>query len=71
LNIDRVKKIKIALIRRGWNQGDLSERLGISQAYLSLVLSGRRNVPWIWMRIFEELGLPRSGGRGPKMGDKE
>lgn len=48
MNEELVKEVKIALIRRGWNQGDLARKVGISQAYLSLVLKGGRDVPWIW-----------------------
>jgi transcriptional regulator with XRE-family HTH domain len=61
LDIDRVKEVKIALIRRGWNQGDLADSLGISQSYLSLLLKGRKEAPWIWKRIDEELGITGTG----------
>lgn len=65
LDNDRVKEVKIALILRGWTQGDLSGRVGISQAYLSLVLRGRREAPWVWGRIREELGLSGEGAIRP------
>ncbi len=54
---ETVKEVKIALIRRGWTQGDLSVRIGVSQAYLSLILNGRREVPWIEKRVLVALGL--------------
>ncbi|MHB1287066.1 MAG: helix-turn-helix domain-containing protein [Leptospirales bacterium] len=39
---DAVKKIRIALLEKGWNQEVLADRLGISPTYLSLIISGRR-----------------------------
>lgn len=68
---ETVKEVKIALIRREWTQGDLSFHIGVSQAYLSLILNGRREVPWIEQRVLTALGLKErpSGsqrGNGPE-----
>ncbi|MDA8110934.1 MAG: helix-turn-helix transcriptional regulator [Nitrospiraceae bacterium] len=45
------------MIRREWTQSDLARRLGISAAYLSLVMKGRRTVPVLESRILGELGV--------------
>ncbi len=58
---ETVKEVKIALIRRGWTQGDLSSEIGVSPAYLSLVLRRHRDVPWIEKRICKALGLKAAG----------
>lgn len=36
--------VRVARERRGWQQGELAERLGVSQGYVSLLESGRRAV---------------------------
>ena len=55
------KEVKIALIRRGWTQGDLAMSIGVSQAYVSIVMKNHRNVPWLWEAIQEKLGLKFEG----------
>jgi transcriptional regulator with XRE-family HTH domain len=37
--------VRAARERRGWQQEELAERLGVSQGYVSLLESGRRSVP--------------------------
>ena len=37
---DTVKEVRIALIQREWTQSDLAKQIGISAAYLSLVMKG-------------------------------
>ena len=37
--------VRAARERRGWQQDELAERLGVSQGYVSLLESGRRSVP--------------------------
>jgi transcriptional regulator with XRE-family HTH domain len=37
--------VRAARERRGWQQDQLAERLGVSQGYVSLLESGRRSVP--------------------------
>ncbi len=54
---DTVKKVRIELIRREWTQSDLAARLGVSPAYLSLVMKGRRSVPALESRILGEMGV--------------
>ena len=38
-------EVRAARERRGWQQDELAERLGVSQGYVSLLESGRRSVP--------------------------
>ncbi len=66
---ETVKEVKIALIRKGWTQGDLSAWIGVSQAYLSLVLNGHREVPWIEKRVSVALGLEKKAS-GPQARDE-
>ena len=54
---DTVKEVRIALIRREWTQRDLARQIGVSAAYLSLVMKGHRSVPDLEVRILEALGL--------------
>ena len=56
---DTVKEVRIALIQREWTQSDLAKQIGISAAYLSLVMKGHRCVPDLEVRILEVLGLSR------------
>jgi transcriptional regulator with XRE-family HTH domain len=37
-------ELRAARERRGWQQGELAQRLGVSQGYVSLLESGRRSV---------------------------
>lgn len=56
---DTVKKVRIALVQREWTQRDLARQVGISAAYLSLVMKGHRCVPDLEVRILEMLDLSR------------
>ena len=58
---DTVKEVRIALIRREWTQRDLARKLGVSAAYLSLVMKGRRSVPALEARMLMELGMSGFG----------
>ena len=71
MNKDTVKEVRIALIRREWTQGDLACKLGVSAAYLSLVLKGRRSVPALEDRILRELGVPGTGVGVKTSGEKQ
>lgn len=54
-----MKRIKIWLIRNGMSQADLARELRISQAYLHLVLAGKRKAPGIRNKLVRECGVPR------------
>ncbi|MGC8530279.1 MAG: helix-turn-helix domain-containing protein [Leptospirillia bacterium] len=54
---DTVKEVRIALIRREWTQSELARQIGVSAAYLSLIMKGHRSVPDMEVRILETLGL--------------
>jgi len=50
--------VRIELARRNSNQAALAEKVGVSPQYLSDIMRGKSgNVPAVWSRIFEELGL--------------
>lgn len=50
--------VRVELARRNSNQAALAEKVGVSPQYLSDVMRGKSgNVPAVWSRIFEELGL--------------
>lgn len=54
--------LKAARKRAEWTQGHLAERLGVTQAYLSLMESGRRRVPpKLALRLARLLNLPPTG----------
>lgn len=55
---EAVKKIRIAMVKRGWNQVTLAEHLGISPTYLSLIMNGQRSGTRIRPGIAEILGIP-------------
>ncbi len=55
---DAVKKIRIALLEKGWNQEVLADRLGISPTYLSLIISGQRAGRSLLPGIAEILEIP-------------
>lgn len=40
---DLITKIKIALVKKGKNQAWLAEQLGISTAYMSDIMNGKRS----------------------------
>jgi transcriptional regulator with XRE-family HTH domain len=72
VNKDLVKEVRIELVRREWTQSELARRIGISAAYLSLIMKGRRSVEGVERRILRELGLEEGGGEGPQLsGDPE
>ena len=51
-------KIRHELNRRGWTQRETAKRLGVSQAYLSMMLSGQRPLsPRIAVRLESVTGL--------------
>uniref|UniRef100_A0A7C3LTV9 XRE family transcriptional regulator n=1 Tax=Leptospirillum ferriphilum TaxID=178606 RepID=A0A7C3LTV9_9BACT len=52
-----VKKIRLALVRKGWNQADLACRLGITPAYFSQIMNGRRTGVRVRRRIPLILGI--------------
>ncbi len=52
-----VKKIRLALVRKGWNQADLACRLGITPAYFSQIMNGRRIGVRVRRRIPLILGI--------------
>ncbi|MHB1606206.1 MAG: helix-turn-helix domain-containing protein [Leptospirales bacterium] len=55
---DAVKKIRIALVEKGWNQVVLSKRLGISPTYLSMIMSGQRGGEHIRKKMAHILEIP-------------
>jgi transcriptional regulator with XRE-family HTH domain len=55
MNCERLKK---ARVDRGWSQQKAAARLGVSQAYLSLLESGRRNAAPVARRLMRVYDLP-------------
>src|SRR5687767_13416102 len=54
-------ELRDARVTRKWNQSDLAQRLGVSQAYVSLLESSRRPIPNRLVRkLVSALGLPAS-----------
>jgi transcriptional regulator with XRE-family HTH domain len=54
-------ELRDARVGRKWNQADLAGRLGVSQAYVSLLESGQRPVPErLTRKLVSVLGLPAS-----------
>ena len=50
--------VRVELARRVSNQAQLAKRVGVSRQYLSDVMRGRAgNVPTLWQKVFDELGL--------------
>lgn len=43
---------------RGWSQQEAAARLGVTQAYLSMLESGRRNLAPVARRLMQVYGLP-------------
>ncbi|AFS52731.1 MULTISPECIES: helix-turn-helix domain-containing protein [Leptospirillum] len=52
-----VKKIRVALLKKGWKQEDLALHLGITPAYISQILNGRREGLRIRRKIPALLGI--------------
>lgn len=51
--------LRTAREQRGWTQAELAVRLGVSQAYVSMVEQGRRRMgAALAQRVFNELSLP-------------
>lgn len=55
MNLEQLKK---ARMERGWSQQEAAARLGVSQAYLSLLESGRRNATPLAHRLMRVYDLP-------------
>jgi transcriptional regulator with XRE-family HTH domain len=55
MNYEQLKK---ARVDRGWSQQEAAARLGVSQAYLSLLESGRRNAAPLARRLMRVYDLP-------------
>lgn len=50
--------VRIELARRRSNQTRLAQQVGVTPQYISDIMSGKSgNVPSVWGRIFDELGL--------------
>jgi len=56
---ERIRQaVRIELARRDSNQAKLAKQVGVSPQYVSDVMRARAgNVPEVWQRIFDELGL--------------
>jgi transcriptional regulator with XRE-family HTH domain len=55
MNYEQLKKTRVD---RGWSQQDAAARLGVSQAYLSLLESGRRSAAPLARRLMRVYDLP-------------
>jgi len=62
-----VKEVRIALVHREWTQSELARRVGISAAYLSLIMKGHRSVAGVERRILGELGLEEKVGEDAQL----
>lgn len=52
------KLIRAARLRKGWQQDDLGQRLGVDRSYVSAIEGGKRNWPQTYIkRLSEVLGL--------------
>lgn len=51
------KEVRKALIDADLNQSSLAERLGVSAAYVSAILNGRKAVPPYFLEALDSLGL--------------
>jgi len=50
--------VRVELARRRSNQTRLAQQVGVTPQYISDIMSGKSgNVPSVWGRIFDELGL--------------
>jgi len=56
---ERIREaVRVELARRRSNQTRLAHQVGVTPQYISEIMSGRSgNVPTVWGRIFDELGL--------------
>lgn len=52
------EQLKRARLERGWSQQQAAERLGVTQAYLSMLESGRRSPTPLARRLMQVYGLP-------------
>ncbi len=52
------ERLKEARLRRGWNQRQAAERLGVTQAHVSMLESGRRSVAPLARKLMQVYGLP-------------
>lgn len=53
--MDTIEQIKAWMIRRGYSQKQLAERLGVSPTYLSYVFTGKRQLSSSLILKFEQL----------------
>ena len=51
------KSVKIELIRRGWDLGDLAEAVGMSRGYISAIVNERARAEPVSRAISEVLGI--------------
>lgn len=52
------EEVRVAMARRNLNQSELAERVGVSRQYMNAYVSGKAgNVPRLWSKVFDELGL--------------
>jgi transcriptional regulator with XRE-family HTH domain len=52
------EEVRVALARRDMNQSELAEKIGVTRQYLSNYMAGKAgDVPRLWQRVFDELGL--------------
>lgn len=56
---ERIRQaVRVELARRNSSQARLADDVGVSRQYISDIMSGKSgNVPSVWGRIFDELGL--------------
>lgn len=52
------EQLKRARLERGWSQLQAAERLGVTQAYFSMLESGRRSLAPVARRLMRVYGLP-------------
>jgi transcriptional regulator with XRE-family HTH domain len=51
-------ELQIHLLRKGIKNKQLAEKLGVSQAYMSMFLNGQRSGKALRRRLVDELGFP-------------
>ena len=56
---ERIRQaVRVELAKRDSNQARLAEKIGVSRQQINNVMRARAgNVPEVWQRIFDELGL--------------
>lgn len=56
---DQIRQaVRVELAKRNSRQTELADRLGVTRQYVSSLMRGETgNVPDVWQRIFDELGL--------------